>query len=111
LESGKGYDLNCSLFERLALRGYSSTSLSVQHRMAPPISMHVRALTYPELRDAPSVRSHPPLRGTNNAHVIFLNHTKLEESDAKLTQIQDGDASRSKVNMHEVEWVSIVLSQ
>lgn len=109
MESGKGYNLNCSFFERLILKDYPSTSLEVQHRMAPPISALPRALTYPDLKDSPSVSSHPPLLGTDHSHIIFISHKVFEESDKQLAQMQDGDASLSKINMHEVQLVNFVI--
>ena len=47
-ESGKGYDFNVSLFERLA-RNLPPATLTVQHRMHPEISAISKMLTYPEL--------------------------------------------------------------
>ncbi|KAI6121084.1 hypothetical protein F5141DRAFT_496683 [Pisolithus sp. B1] len=53
VEKGEGYDLNRSLFERLVLKGFPHVTLSSQHRMRPEISALIRALTYPDLKDAP----------------------------------------------------------
>ncbi len=50
VESGLGYDLNRSLFERLAIGGFPVSALGTQHRMRPELSAIVRAMTYPELK-------------------------------------------------------------
>lgn len=38
VESGRGFDLNVSLFERLVKSGYPHTTLELQHRMPPEVS-------------------------------------------------------------------------
>lgn len=38
VESGRGFDLNVSLFERLVKNGYPHTTLELQHRMPPEVS-------------------------------------------------------------------------
>ena len=50
-----GYDLNCSIFERLILSGMAHCTLELQHRMRPEIASIARHMTYPDLRDAQSV--------------------------------------------------------
>lgn len=37
VESGRGFDLNVSLFERLVNKGYPHTTLELQHRMPPEV--------------------------------------------------------------------------
>lgn len=37
VESGRGFDLNVSLFERLVKSGYPHTTLELQHRMPPEV--------------------------------------------------------------------------
>lgn len=37
VESGRGFDLNISLFERLVKGGYPHTTLELQHRMPPEV--------------------------------------------------------------------------
>lgn len=52
VESGRGFDLNVSLFERLVKNGYPHTTLELQHRMPPevpcytPFSRRKRNLVY-----------------------------------------------------------------
>ena len=41
VESGRGFDLNVSLFERLVNNGYPLTTLELQHRMPPEVSQPV----------------------------------------------------------------------
>ena len=38
IESGRGFDLNVSLFERLVNKGYPHTTLELQHRMPPEVN-------------------------------------------------------------------------
>lgn len=37
VESGRGFDLNVSLFERFVKAGYPHTTLELQHRMPPEV--------------------------------------------------------------------------
>lgn len=41
VESGRGFDLNVSLFERLAKSGYPHATLELQHRMPPEVRIEV----------------------------------------------------------------------
>eukprot|EP01071_Lankesteria_metandrocarpae_P006195 Lankesteria_metandrocarpae@DN4270_c0_g1_i1.p1 len=79
------YNLNCSLFERLALSGkFGSACLAVQHRMHPDIAKFIRP-TYAELSNAPKTEQHPPVRGVTS-RVVFINHDKLEDTHAGMKQ-------------------------
>eukprot|EP00198_Chlamydomonas_reinhardtii_P002822 XP_001692158.1 predicted protein [Chlamydomonas reinhardtii] len=79
---GAGYDLNVSLFERLALAGFPHTTLGVQHRMHPDISALVRP-TYPALEDAERTKQHPPVRGLPpGQRVVFVDHEVPEDGEA-----------------------------
>ena len=49
VESGRGFDLNVSLFERLVKSGYPHTTLELQHRM-PPEVRHDKASGRPRRR-------------------------------------------------------------
>jgi hypothetical protein len=46
VQSGRGLDLNVSLFERLVTQGFPYATLKVQHRMHPGISSLIKG-TYP----------------------------------------------------------------
>lgn len=48
--SGRGYDLDLSLFERLQGQGFPVASLVLQRRMQPDISALIRATVYPHLQ-------------------------------------------------------------
>ncbi len=48
--SGRGYDLDLSLFERLQRQGFPVASLVLQRRMQPDISALIRASIYPHLQ-------------------------------------------------------------
>ena len=97
VEKGDGYELNQSLFERLVKQGYPHTTLEEQHRMRPEISMLVRELTYPELRDAPGTFGRPNLTGLQD-NVIFIHHDKPEEDFKQLAEMRDMNAKSSKQN-------------
>ncbi|KAG2495159.1 hypothetical protein HYH03_006767 [Edaphochlamys debaryana] len=113
-ESGRGLDLDVSLFERLVRAGAdrggpSGTSgvggggsvpvalLEEQRRMRPEISQLIRGPLYPHLRDHPRVRSHPPVRGLARS-LLFVNHDHPEGGG------DEGSDDRSKVNPWEAEY-------
>ncbi len=96
VESNRGFDLNRSLFERLALASdFRLATLGVQHRMHPEISSIPKLLTYKDLVDAPKVSSHPAPLGLDS-RVIFANHHFLEDE-----QNVNALESVSKTNAHE----------
>ena len=98
--SGSGFDLDCSLFERLVLAELPSVSLDVQHRMRPEISAFVREQTYPTLQDHSSVMSFPDVRGVPH-NVVFINHSFLENGQ---DSEEDFSAQKTKSNPHEAEF-------
>ncbi|KAI6121070.1 P-loop containing nucleoside triphosphate hydrolase protein [Pisolithus sp. B1] len=104
VEKGEGYDLNRSLFERLVLKGFPHVTLSAQHRMRPEISAFVRALTYPDLRDAPKTKNRDNIRGVQS-NVIFVNHSHPEDEDKRVSDGADGGSTTSKQNTYEVKMV------
>jgi len=99
-ESGKGYDLNVSLFERLVMQGYPCATLSMQHRMHPEISHLIRG-TYPNLLDSPTVSNHPAPRGMIG-RLAFINHTHLEGEENDVHQIDGASFS----NLFEAEMIA-----
>lgn len=104
VEKGEGYDLNRSLFERLIRQGHPYTTLQKQHRMHPDISVLVKELTYPELRDGPKTTTRDPIRGLED-RVIFINHDHAEEHDNRLVDRRDQGVKSSKENTHEAGMV------
>ncbi|KAJ7650277.1 P-loop containing nucleoside triphosphate hydrolase protein [Roridomyces roridus] len=104
VEKGEGFDLNRSLFERLVLEGYPHEVLSQQHRMRPEISALVRALTYPDLVDAPSTLNRPNLRGVRD-NLIFIDHDKPEDEHSSIKNQVEGGSKSSKRNRHEAQMV------
>jgi AAA domain len=76
--SGSGYDLDCSLFERLVHAGKAAVTLEVQHRMRPSISALIRAQTYPSLRDHDSVTKYPEVKGVSES-LLFIDHGVPED--------------------------------
>lgn len=104
VEKGDGFDLNCSLFERLINQGTHHATLHKQHRMVPEISVFARKLTYPDLLDGPRTRGRPEIHGLQD-RVVFVNHGKQEDSDNQLRDRRDPEVKESKKNMFEAEMV------
>lgn len=98
--SGRGLDLDVSLFERLVRQeGLPVATLEEQRRMRPGISRLIRSTLYPLLRDHPSVCRYPPVRGLalpSGHGVCFLDHDHPEGG---------GGEDRSKYNTWEAEFV------
>jgi replication-associated recombination protein RarA len=103
VESGRGLNLNMSLFERLVVSNYPFSVLSTQHRMHGSISTLVRELTYPQLQDDASVRTRSPVRGLQDT-VVFIDHRELESDSKGIVQAGEEDGL-SKANNHEVNMV------
>jgi hypothetical protein len=98
VESGKGYNLDLSMFERLVrAKTVPHTVLATQRRMLPAISQLVRETIYPELQDHPYVRQYPPVKGMAMP-VVFYDHDHPEDG-------ADDDESRSKSNVYEVKMI------
>ena len=104
VERGDGFDLNCSLFERLINQGARHVTLQKQHRMAPEISVFARELTYPDLLDGPKTSGRPQIHGLQD-RVVFLNHGRQEDSDKQLRDRRDPGMKESKKNIFEAEMV------
>ena len=49
-ESGQGYNLDCSLFERLVKGGFPVATLVEQRRMRPSVARLIRDTIYPNLK-------------------------------------------------------------
>jgi len=102
VESGRGYNLNVSLFERLIHTNFPHVTLTTQHRMHPDISELIKP-TYPELLNGPKVSLHPDVIGVPpGARVIFLSHNKLENN---ATATLD-EANTSYANDFEAEMIT-----
>ena len=95
-ESGKNYDLDISLFERLTLAKMDSVMLHCQRRMAPEISEVLRKHMYDNLEDSVEVNNHPQPRGIAN-RVNFFDHDHHEEGE--------GEQGSSKQNKFEADMV------
>lgn len=72
--------------------------------MRPEISALIRALTYPELVDAPKTKNRPNIRGIQD-NTVFINHEYPEDEFLRLADKRDGAATLSKQNSFEVEMV------
>lgn len=123
VEAGHGFDLNRSLFERLAQTLHVST-LSTQHRMHPHISSIPRLITHPNLKDSDSTKQHLPVKGIapridgfNDAggddsydaarRVIFIDQQQQEDSRDELAA--DKVESASKTNAYEVKMLVAIV--
>lgn len=104
VEKGEGYDLNRSLFERLILQGHPHTTLREQHRMHPDISVLVKEMTYPDLRDGAKTATRDPVSGLE-ARVVFVNHGHAEQQDDRLADRRDQGVKSSKANLFEAGMV------
>ncbi|KAI0050262.1 P-loop containing nucleoside triphosphate hydrolase protein [Auriscalpium vulgare] len=108
VEKGEGYDFNKSVFERMVLKGYPHKTLLRQHRMRPEIAELVRFLTYSDLIDADSTKGRPDLRGVLS-NIVFIEHAKPEDVNAKISDGRDEGSKSSKQNTHEVQMVLKIL--
>ncbi len=71
--------------------------------MRPEISALVKALTYPDLVDAPGTTGRPNLIGVRD-NLVLIDHNKPEDEMSDLADRAEG-AKSSKQNAHEVEMV------
>ncbi|CAI5506821.1 unnamed protein product, partial [Closterium sp. Naga37s-1] len=96
-DSHKGFDLDVSLFERLALsRRLPVYTLATQRRMRPEIADLIRCTIYPDLQDHPLVRGYPDVRGMAvNLH--FWDHdcpeSGLDDFNEGKSKSNDGEAA------------------
>ena len=104
VDSKHGYNLDVSMFERLAAAGAASAvplvTLSTQWRMRPSISELVRHTVYPGLLDAPPVADYPAVRGMREP-LFFVNHEHPEAGEEE----EAGALSGSKQNAGEAAFV------
>eukprot|EP01050_Picozoa_sp_SAG11_P003357 SAG11_NODE_188_length_13029_cov_3.652514_5_plen_2762_part_00 len=98
-ESGKGFNVDESMFERLILSGLPLVTLNVQHRMRPEFSRIVRETMYPRLEDAPRTLGRSNVQGIAS-NLVFLDHRHAEESSQK----SDYD-NHTRINQFEVDMV------
>ncbi|CAI7840806.1 unnamed protein product, partial [Closterium sp. NIES-54] len=98
-DSHKGFDLDVSLFERLALsRQIPVYTLATQRRMRPEIADLIRYTIYPDLRDHPFVQGYPNVRGMA-ANLHFWDHNFPETGGDDLRE------GKSKSNTGEAAMV------
>jgi hypothetical protein len=103
VDSGRGYNLDVSLFERLAAAQpcpVPLVTLAEQWRMRPEVAELVRRTIYPQLRDAPAVLRHPPVRGVRQP-LFFIDHDHPEAGEEE----EAGAPSGSKQNANEARFV------
>jgi superfamily I DNA and/or RNA helicase len=133
VESRRGFNLDVSLFERLAnlppqpgagdatadiaqaaawpaaagpqRRPLQVVTLETQRRMLPAISELVRNTLYPGLKDAPEVAAYPPVRGMAEP-LFWWDHDHVERGEEE----DGGGKTGSKQNEGEAEMV-VALAQ
>ena len=103
VESGKGYNLNKSLFERLVEKGYPCCTLTTKFRMTPPPLRLAQLWTYPTLRYAEETEVSNP-KGLLQS-LVWITHNKEESSASELRDQTDFTSSTSKQNLWEVDVV------
>ena len=103
-ESGNGFDLNISLFERLIIAPSSNIpviQLNVQHRMRPEISRLIRGMSlYESLEDHENTLGRNHVSGVVN-DVVFFDHRQPEQLDETSAAL----GMETKVNPYEAEMV------
>jgi hypothetical protein len=107
IESGQGYDIDRSLFERLVEdRNAPTCVLNRQYRMRPQISEIVRRSIYPTLQDAPKTREYPLVRGMCDC-LFFWDHRVDEDGVRKQGRVEEGGgmSDMSKSNTYEIDCV------
>lgn len=105
-ESGQGFNLDLSLFERLVLdQQFPIVTLSTQRRMRPQIADLLRLTLYPELKDAGVVQEYPQVRGVS--HPLWWFDHKHEEDKAE-DEMAD---AKSKSNVHTITLFMVNLIQ
>ncbi|CAI5506857.1 unnamed protein product [Closterium sp. Naga37s-1] len=98
-DSNRGFDLEVSLFERLALsKRIPVYTLATQRHMRPEIADLICHSVYPDLRDHPFVQGYPDMRGMAvNLH--FWDHDSPESGRDNL------GGGKSKSNVGEAAMV------
>lgn len=106
VDSGRGYNMDRSLFERLVEdRNIPTSVLSTQYRMRPEFSRLIRTL-YTHLEDAQRTTQYPPIRGISK-NLFFWDHDVPEDSfrgGGDMQALSTG-SDKSKKNAHEVTMV------
>ncbi|KAH8646473.1 P-loop containing nucleoside triphosphate hydrolase protein [Tricladium varicosporioides] len=80
------------------------TTLRVQHRMHPEISILVRELMYPDLVDGPRTTDRECPRGVQG-RVVFINHMHPEIESTDIVDRRDPERTNSKQNPFEAKMI------
>ncbi|KAJ9456969.1 Helicase required for RNAi-mediated heterochromatin assembly 1 [Diplonema papillatum] len=99
--SGQGYNLNCSLFERMIEGGYHYVALDVQHRMFKKLSKIVAKLSYPGLKDGVKIAEQPETLIPGVANQLFFLDHRFPEGQGD----QHSNDSASKQNVEEAKLI------
>eukprot|EP01105_Mastigella_eilhardi_P023676 TRINITY_DN6013_c0_g1_i1.p1 TRINITY_DN6013_c0_g1~~TRINITY_DN6013_c0_g1_i1.p1 ORF type:complete len:1190 (-),score=202.15 TRINITY_DN6013_c0_g1_i1:1691-5260(-) len=100
-DSGRGYNLDVSLFERLVMAGggVPHATLRTQRRMLPAVADLARGTLYPQLED-PTCVAYPPVAGMP-CSVWFCTHVELEDgaSDGCRTEELHSHSNKHEARM------------
>jgi hypothetical protein len=100
-DSGKCYNLDKSLFERLAeSNSVKQCVLTTQRRMRPCIAELIRKTIYSDLKDHENVGRYPDV-GALSENLIFFDHDDCREDGGG-----NHDMSRSFSNTFEVKMIA-----
>ncbi|GMH38367.1 hypothetical protein BSKO_06251 [Bryopsis sp. KO-2023] len=95
-ESGYGFNLDISLFERLITQGHLPfATLQTQRRMRPAFSRLIRETVYPKLKDHESVLRYPENVAGMCKNLFFVDHDHPEDGQ---------EDSKSKSNNFEAQF-------
>jgi hypothetical protein len=114
-DSGYGYDIDRSLFERLVKdRGAPTSVLTTQYRMHPAISELVRGSIYKLLRDAAKTAMYDEVRGMCE-RLFFWDHRVYEDGvNTSVKSVNEDEVEdaldTSKSNGYEVQ-CALVLAK
>lgn len=106
VDSGRGFNVDASLFERLAgVSGYANAhDLRTQRRAPVVIADLVRATLHPALADAPSLRDNPAAVPGMGMSVFFWEHNVAEVACHDGGDLS-GSSARAVCSPHEVGMV------
>lgn len=77
-DGSEKYNLDVSLFERMARCGMKSSILTEQRRMRPEIAFLLSSTVYPNMLNHPDMIRLPNIKGMNK-NVFFIDHDMPEE--------------------------------
>ena len=109
--SNRGFDLDKSLFERLAHEErIKVVMLDTQRRMRPEIANLIKTSIYSGLLNGPNVELYPPMRGFVH-NVFFLDHNLLEDGSGRGAAAEARSRSNNQEAKLTIRLLRYVLQQ